>query len=50
MVATHWVEMLTAKASAMGSVGIVLESSITASGTDGMTLALVSAVGSFVVA
>jgi hypothetical protein len=50
MVATHWVEMLTAKASAMGSVGIVLESSITTSGTDDMTLALVSAVGSFVVA
>jgi hypothetical protein len=50
MVATHWVEVLATKASAPGCSGIVLESSVAASGTEGTTLALASAAGSSVVA
>jgi hypothetical protein len=49
MVASHWVEVPTAEASASGSSGVVLESSIAASGTEGVALALASTVGSSVV-
>jgi hypothetical protein len=49
MVATRWVEVVTVEASASGSSGVVLESSVAASKTEGMTLALAFAAGSSVV-
>jgi hypothetical protein len=49
MVAAHWVEVLVAEASASGSSGVVLESSIAIPETEGTTLALASAAGSSVV-
>jgi hypothetical protein len=49
MVATHWVEVLDAEASVDGSLGMVLESSVTVSETEGATLALASATSSSVV-
>jgi hypothetical protein len=49
-VAAHWVEVLATEASASGSSGVVLESSIAVSGTEGMTLALASVPGASVVA
>jgi hypothetical protein len=42
--------MLAAEASTSRSSGVVLESSVAISGTEGVTLALASAAGSFVVA
>jgi hypothetical protein len=50
MVDAHWVEVLTAVTSAFGSSGVVLESSVTVSGTEGTTLACASVAGSSVVA
>jgi hypothetical protein len=47
--AAHWVEVRAAEASASRSSGVVLESSVAVPGTEGMTLAWASAVGSFVV-
>jgi hypothetical protein len=49
MVAAHWVEVLDAKAFVPGSLGVVLESLVTASKTEGAALALASAAGSSVV-
>jgi hypothetical protein len=49
MVAAHWVEVLDAKASVPGSLGMVLESLVAASKTEGAALALASAAGSSVV-
>jgi hypothetical protein len=48
-VAAHWVEVLAAETSAFGSPGIVLESLVAVPGTEGVTLALASAVGSSIV-
>jgi hypothetical protein len=47
---THWVKVLAAEASASESSGVVLESLVTASGTEGATFALAFAANSFVVA
>jgi hypothetical protein len=41
--------VLDAEASVLGSLGVVLEGSVTASETEGVTLALVSTAGSSVV-
>jgi hypothetical protein len=49
-VAAHWVEMVATEASASRCSGVELESSVVVSGTKGLTLALASAAGSFVVA
>jgi hypothetical protein len=49
MVATHWVEVLAAEASASESSGIVFESSVAVPRTEGVTLALASAASSSVV-
>jgi hypothetical protein len=49
MVASHWVEVLAIEASTSGSSGIVLESLVTISGIEDMTLALASAADSSVV-
>jgi hypothetical protein len=45
----HWIEVLAAEASAFGSSGVVLESSVAIPRTEGVTLALASVVGSSVV-
>jgi hypothetical protein len=50
MVAAHWVEVLSTEASASGCSGIVLESSVAISGTEGVTLVLASVACSSVVA
>jgi hypothetical protein len=50
MVATHWVKVLATDPSTSRSLGIVLESSVTASETEGAALSLVYAAGSSVVA
>jgi hypothetical protein len=50
MVAAHWVEMLAVEVSASGSSSVVLESSVTVSGTESVALALASATSSSVVA
>jgi hypothetical protein len=49
MVAARWVEVVAVEASASGSSGVVLESSVAASETKGATLALASVAGSSVV-
>jgi hypothetical protein len=49
MVAAHWVEVVAVESSASGRSDIGLESSVTASGTEGAALALASVVGSSVV-
>jgi hypothetical protein len=49
MVDAHWVEVLDAEASVPGSSGVVLESSVTASKTEGVALALASTAGSSMV-
>jgi hypothetical protein len=49
MIATRWVEVVVVEASASGSSGVVLESSVTASETEGAALALASVPGSSVV-
>jgi hypothetical protein len=49
MVATRWVEVVAVEASASGGSGVVLESSVTASKTEGATPALVSATDSSMV-
>jgi hypothetical protein len=46
MVTAHWVEVVAVEASASGGSGVVLESSIAASETEGVTLALASVAGS----
>jgi hypothetical protein len=48
--AAHWVEVLTAEASTSGGLGIVLESLVHVSGTEGGSLALASTASSSVVA
>jgi hypothetical protein len=48
-VATHWVEVLDAEAYVLGSSGVVLESSVAASETEGATHTLASTAGSSVV-
>jgi hypothetical protein len=50
MVAAHWVEVLAAEAYVTRSSGVVLESSVAVSGTEGATLALASTAISSVVA
>jgi hypothetical protein len=50
MVVVHWVEVFVAKASASGSSGIVLETLVAVSKSEGVALALASAAGSSVVA
>jgi hypothetical protein len=50
IVVAHWVEVLTAEASASRSLGVVLESLVAISGTEGEALALASTTGSTVVA
>jgi hypothetical protein len=47
-VSAHWVEVLDAKGSVPGSSGVVLESLVAASETEGATLALASAAASSV--
>jgi hypothetical protein len=49
MVATRWVEVVAVEASTFGGLGVVLESSVAASETEGVALALASTVGSSVV-
>jgi hypothetical protein len=49
MVAARWVEVVALEASASRSLGIVLQSSVAASETEGATLTLASAAGSSVV-
>jgi hypothetical protein len=49
MVATRCVEVVAVEASTSGGLGVVLESSVAASETKGMTLALASVVDSSVV-
>jgi hypothetical protein len=49
MVAARWVEVVALEASASRSSGIVLQSSVAASETEGVTLTLASAAGSSVV-
>jgi hypothetical protein len=46
MVAARWVEVVAVEASASGSSDIGLESSVTASETEGAALALASVAGS----
>jgi hypothetical protein len=48
--AAHWVEVLTAEASTSGILGIVLESLVHVSGTEGASLALASTDSSSMVA
>jgi hypothetical protein len=50
MVAAHWVEVVAIEASAFGSSGVGLESSVAASETEGAALALTSVAGSSEVA
>jgi hypothetical protein len=50
MVAAHWVEVVAVEASASGSSDVRLESSIAASKTEGVTLALASVASSSEVA
>jgi hypothetical protein len=49
MVAARWVEVLAIEASASGSSGVVLESPVAASETEGATLTLASVASSSVV-
>jgi hypothetical protein len=42
MVAAHWVDVFDAEASVLGSSGVVLESSVAASETEGVALTLAS--------
>jgi hypothetical protein len=49
MVAARWVEVVAVEASASGGSGMVLESSVTASKTEGAAPALACAAGSSVV-
>jgi hypothetical protein len=49
MVATRWVNVVAVEASTSGSSGVVLESSVTTSETEGAALALASTAGSFLV-
>jgi hypothetical protein len=49
MVAARWVEVVAIEASASGGSDVALESSVTASKTEGATPALASATGSSVV-
>jgi hypothetical protein len=49
MVAAHWVKVVIVEASASGSSGVVLESLVAVSETEGTTLALASVAGSSVV-
>jgi hypothetical protein len=49
-IAAHWVEVLAAETSAFGRSTVVLESSVTVSGTQGATLALAFVADSSVVA
>jgi hypothetical protein len=46
MVAAHWVEVVAVEAFASGSSDVGLESSVTASETEGAALALASVAGS----
>jgi hypothetical protein len=46
MVAARWVEVVVVEASACGSSGVGLESSVAASKTEGTALALASVAGS----
>jgi hypothetical protein len=48
MVATRWVEVVAVEASASRGLGVVLESSVAASKTEGATPTLASAAGSSV--
>jgi hypothetical protein len=49
MIAARWVEVVVVEASASRSSGVVLESSVTASETEGAALALAFVAGSSVV-
>jgi hypothetical protein len=46
MVAAHWIEVVAVEASASGGSGVALESSVAASETKGVALALASVAGS----
>jgi hypothetical protein len=46
MIDAHWVEVVAIEASASGSSDVGLESSVAASETEGMALALASVAGS----